>query len=270
MPSVEELLTRIRDNLRSDRFLLRNYTYNEALEVQELDKHDKLKKTETKEFEVFPSTVDELHYRRLVKKDGKPVGEKKLREQDRKHQKKVAKAAKKARKRGVASDSEMEAGEEEALLKEQRSVEEVFRLFEFKVVGREDIDGRSALVVDFSPRPEYKVKVKDVKRLKKVAGRAWVDEDDYQLVRVEAETIGTLRIGLGVIAKLNKGASLVFQRRKVNEEIWLPAEASFSGRGRILVFKGFRFYATSRYYDHKKFTVDSSVAFPSEPSEEKP
>ena len=82
--------------------------------------------------------------------------------------------------------------------------------------------------------------------------------------RVEAQTPKSLKFGLGVIARLSKGAHLTFQRRKVNDEIWLPAEAFFQGTGRVLVFKGFRFQARSEYSDYKKFSVDSSVSFSSE------
>ncbi len=264
LPSVEEVLDKVRSNLRSDRYLLRNYTFNETLEIVDLGKKGNPKKTQTMVYEVFPSTAEEITYRRLVSKNGKQVEEAKLRKQDKEHAEHLRKFAKKARKRGVSVQSELEAGEEEALRKEERALHEVFRLYEFTIQGREFLGGHQTLVVAFTPRPEFKVTIKDVKPLKKISGRAWISEDDYQLVRIEAETLGTIRFGLGIIAKLNKGARMAFQRRKINDEIWLPAEAHFQGTGRILVFRGFRFQARSEYSDYKKFSVGSSVTFPAE------
>ncbi len=251
-------------NLRSDRYILRNYTYNEAREILQLDKKGRSGKTETRVFEIFPSVADEITYRRLVAKDGKPVAESKLKKQDEKHAERVRKYARKARKRGVSVQSELDASEEEALRKEELALDQILQLYEFIIRGRECIEGHQTLIVDFAPRPSFKVTMRDVKPLKKISGRAWISEQDYQLVRIEAETLAKLKFGLGVIARLNKGARMTFRRRKVNDEVWLPAEAFFQGSGRILVFKGFRFQVRSEYFDYKKFSVASSVAFPSE------
>ena len=81
-------------NLYSDRFLLGQYTYNETQEVIHLNKKGEPKKTKRSSYEVFPSTVEELIYRRLVSKDGKPVEAKELRKQDEKYKKKVRHYAK--------------------------------------------------------------------------------------------------------------------------------------------------------------------------------
>jgi hypothetical protein len=54
---------------------------------------------------------------------------------------------------------------------------------------------------------------------------------------------------------------MTFQRRLVNNEIWLPEQAHFSGTGRLLLFKGLRIDTYSEYSDYKKFTVETSVTF---------
>ena len=120
---------------------------------------------------------------------------------------------------------------------------------------------RASILFEFSPRPEYKAKSKELKFLKKVRGKAWICDDDYQLIRVEAETIETIAFGLGILVRLHKGARLTFQRQRVNDEIWLPSVAQFAGKGRILLLKGFRFEGTSEYSDYQKFTVQSSISF---------
>ncbi len=137
----------------------------------------------------------------------------------------------------------------------------MLRLYRFEVLGRELLEGYPTLRVRFTPRPGFKNKIKDIKILRKIRGRVWVSEQDYQPVKVEAETLESLKFGWGIVAKLNKGAHMVFQRLRVNGEVWLPAQASFRGSGRLLLFKGFRFQATSQYSDYKKFTVASKISF---------
>ena len=263
LPEVDVLLKKVRDNLHSDRFLLRNYIYTETLEVIELDKKGQQKKTRTSIYEIFPSTVDDLTYRRLISKNGKPLKEKELRKQDRKYDKKVRKYAERAKDEHRSDQSEFEASEQAAIRREKKILDEVFRLYDFEIQGREYLDGRPTIVVDFTPRPEFKTQIKEVKFLKKIKGRAWISEEDYQTVRIEAETIKNLKFGLGLIAKLNKGAQITVQRRKINDEIWLPEEASFYGTGRILLFKGFRFQTKSKYSGYRKYSVTSRVSFPS-------
>ena len=63
--------------------------------------------------------------------------------------------------------------------------------------------------------------------------QAWISESDYELVKLDAEAIDTLSFGLGVLARLHKGARLSFLRRKINGEVWLPAVASYSGSARV-------------------------------------
>jgi len=107
-------------------------------------------------YEVFPSIVEDLIYRRLISKNGKPVEEKELRKQDKKYDKKAQKYAKKGRKRGLQAASEYEAGEAEALRKERDLIAEMLRLYHFKIQGRELLEEHTTLVVSFTPRPEFK------------------------------------------------------------------------------------------------------------------
>ncbi len=270
LPDLESLLKSIRRSLHSDRFLLRNYTYNQTEEVVELDKREQPKKTRTRVYEIFPSAVEGMTYRRLISKDGEPVPEKGLRKQDEKYDKQVRKYAKKARKKGLAAQTEMEAAEAELLRREREVLDETFRLYQFEIQERDRIDGHDTLVLAFTPHPNFKSKIKNIKFLKKIQGRAWISQDDHQLVRIEAETMDSIKMGLGLIAKLNRGSRMVYQRRKINDEVWLPARAFFRGRGRILLLKGFRFQATSDYSGYREFPVASQVSFPSGQTENSP
>jgi len=251
LPDKDAFLSEVKKNLRSDRLLLSQYTFNESSHLIVYGKKGKVRKEETKVFEVFPSVDEKLTYRRLIEKDGKPVDQKKLDKEDRKQ-------AKKAKKH--SSEKEQRKREKE-LQKEKAVIDEMSRLYEFELEGREEIEGHSTIVVSFVPRAGFKTKIKEVKQLKKVRGRAWISEIDHQVVKVEGELIDGISFGWGMVAKLKKGARMTFHRQRVNDEIWLPAEAYFTGAGKVLLFVGFNVEFSSQYSNYRKYTVESSISY---------
>jgi hypothetical protein len=97
--------------------------------------------------------------------------------------------------------------------------------------------------------------------MKKFRVQAWISENDYQVAKVEAEAMETVLIGRGVLARLDKGSHGYFQRRKVNDEIWLPSETRFTGTGRLLMLKKINLDQKSEFSDYKKFDVDTATTF---------
>ena len=126
---------------------------------------------------------------------------------------------------------------------------------EIVILGRETIDGRPTVIVDFTPKPDYRPVTQGAKVIQKIQGRAWIDEADRQLVRLETRLLDNMGVGPARVARLQSGSSGYFQRRKVNVEIWLPAEASFTGAAKMLLFFGARVKLSSHYSDYKKFSV---------------
>jgi hypothetical protein len=106
--------------------------------------------------------------------------------------------------------------------------------------------------------------------LQHIAGRAWISEDDHQLARLEAEVIEPISIGAGLLAKLQTGSTLRFERRKVNDEIWLPVRAEASISGRMLLLKGLNMREVTEFSDHQKYSVDTTITFGDAPLKSKP
>jgi hypothetical protein len=91
--------------------------------------------------------------------------------------------------------------------------------------------------------------------------RAWISESDHELVRVDAKAIETVSFGLGLLARLHKGAELSFLRRKINGEVWLPAVFSYGGSARVGLLAVLRRSGVSEYSEYRKFSVDTSTTF---------
>src|SRR5262245_59650373 len=232
LPDLNTFLGEVRDRLHTDDYLLDQYTFLEKQTQKQLDSDGHVKSVTSFVYEVYPSPEPGKTYRKLVERDGKKLTAEDLAREDEKQE---AKEAKKAAKLYADDPAKRAAAESDRKLKETHTIEEIFRIFEFRIAGREEIDGRSAIVVTFEPRESAETSSRGGRILKKFSGRAWVDEKDRQLVKVEAELKDDLSFGWGILAKLQKGAHALMQRRKINDEIWLPAEARFVGHGRVFL-----------------------------------
>src|SRR5881296_3917440 len=96
------------------------------------------------------------------------------------------------------------AGPARGRRKEEEVIDEVFRLYQILMVGRENLSGRPAIVLEFKPRPGFLPKTNTGKILNRMEGRAWINEQDRQLVRVDARLIDTIAFGLGLVARFQK------------------------------------------------------------------
>ena len=90
----------------------------------------------------------------------------------------------------------------------------------------------------------------------KTAGVIWVDENDKQLVRVEAFLADDFSMGGGLLVKLKKGASFVGEQERVNDEIWLPSVMEINLSARVLMFKGIAVNQVIKSYDYRKFQTE--------------
>jgi len=258
LPELNDFLDRIKDNLKSDRLLLCQYTYNMKSSARYLDKEGRVKKIENREYEVYPSLDEDMAYERLISKDGRPLDAGELEEQDRKYKKKAEARARKLAGERKSEQEERLAKEAEESRKERETIEDLLKLYEFTLLRREMIDSHSAIWIEFTPKSQYRPQTKDGNMLKKLRGRALVSDSDYQIIRIDVELSEDLSFGLGLLARLHKGATLRFMRRKINNEIWLPAEFELIGSARVLLLKQLRVESTSLFSEYKKYSVSST------------
>jgi hypothetical protein len=235
-------LEEVKRNLKSDETLLEQYTFTEKYTERKLNSKGAVKETRSETYEVYPSLEPGKLYRRLIARDGVPLSEK--RERLRAEEETDADA----RARRAAKD-------EARAQRERAVVDEVFRMDDIQITGRGLVDGRDTVIVTFAPRPGYKPVTKGGKVIQKLQGTAWIDAEDRELVRLETRLVDTLGVGPAKVARLQPGSNGYFQRRKVNNEIWLPASARFEGAARLLLVFGGRVEVSSEYGDYKKFSV---------------
>jgi hypothetical protein len=259
LPQLGAFLAQARTHLRTDRSLQSQYTYLERRADIRMSKLGKLGTGLWKVYEVYPGVPPVQTYRRLIEVDGKPLPKAELDQNDRGHQKTVLDVVGKYQNESASDRAKRVAHQEKLRHEDLETIDDLFNIYQFKLVERQMLNGHPTIVVAFSPKPGMKPKTDDGKIMVKAKGRAWVSETDFEVARVEVEMLDDVSVGL-VLGKLYKGSTASFERRRVNDEVWLPAEARFNGQGRALVRK-FSIDTVVQYYGYKKFSVGTDTTF---------
>jgi hypothetical protein len=258
MPDVPSLIRDVKAGLQTDEALLRQYTFKERRRDVKVTKLGKVHFGPWREFEVYPSEVPGETYKRLVSVDGVPLTPAVLERRDAEHRKVVLDQLEQIRVESPAHRQKRLAKKAKERREEQDVIDDVFAVFDVAVLGREVLDGRQTLVASLTPRKAARTRSDAGKFLKKIRGRAWVNEADRQVVRVDMEAVEDITFGLGLLARMQKGSTMRFRRTRVNDEIWLPAEAEYKVVGKTLVFRKFALESTTRFSDYRKFAVSTT------------
>jgi hypothetical protein len=193
--------------------------------------------------------------------DGVPLDPAALKARDEARKKSLEDEAA-ARARETSRERERrESKEAEARKERQETVDDVFRVYEIAFLGRETVDGYQSVVASLEPRPNVATRSEVGKYFSKFRGRAWVSEHDYQVVKVEMEAVENLNVGWGILGRVHKGSRMIVERRKVNDEVWLPARVTFEVLGRSVLVRKFSVRAVTEFSDYKKFEVATSETF---------
>jgi len=257
---LKEIVRRaLRVNARN-RELERSYTYVQRDEERALDSSGAVKSRESKTWDVVP--LQGAQFRRLIQRDDKPLSPKEEQQQEAARQKREAARRKTAELRARETPEQRQKrrdARERAREREQQEMDEAIDGFDLRLIGDEQVDGVPVWVIDGEPRKGYKFKSNESATiLSKMKGRIWVSKSDYQPVRIDAETTGTIAFG-AVLARIYKGTRVHVEYTYVNGEVWLPKRESFSVSGRILLVKGLREEGDSAYSNYKKFSADSRI-----------
>jgi len=178
---------------------------------------------------------------------------------DRDRQKKVLEYAKKLEQNPEQVREAEKKKHDEERRDTERQVDDAMRVYDIKMLGRDVVSGYETIVLSFAPRKDARPKTSEGKMMRHFAGKVWVSESEYEVVRLEAEAIETASFGLGLLARVHKGSKAAFERRKVNGEQWLPARATYTGSARVMLLKVMRVGGTLEFSDYRKFSVQTET-----------
>lgn len=230
----------------------KDYTYISRTVSHERASDGKIVKTEEMLREVFLLYGEP--YRRLIGRDGKPLPP----DEARKEQRKIDEIAEKRHRETPEERERRIAKWREERRKEREVALEIPDAFHFTLVKEETINGRKTWVIDAEPRADYRPKTWRAGMLKKFKGRMWVDQEEYQWVRMEGEAIDTVSFGL-FLARLAKGSKIYFEQTRVNNEVWLPLKIRVDIDARLALFKRVLGDQEVTFSDFRKFQAESRI-----------
>jgi hypothetical protein len=259
LPDPKAFGAEVRRRMLTDRELQAQYTFIERREEIKVSKLGKVTAGPVKTYEVYPSVERGNTYKRLIAVNGVPVPPAELEKQDRIHREDVLREAAK-RERETPEERRRRLRDEAKKQAEwNRTLDEVFHVYDIRLVGRETVNGHTTVVAALEPKPAYRPRTEAGHWMKKLRVRAWISESDYQVVKAVAQVIDDVTFGWGLALRLHKGTVAEIERTKINNEVWLPARMEIKGSGRALL-RRFSVSSLTVYSDYKKFNVSTNEA----------
>ena len=255
LPDLHPFLSEVRARLQTDAQRQYAYVYVETQRRATLDKAGRRTGVSETVIESHPGFPGEARWERVIVRDGTRVSEGTLRQQDEERQRQTNEY-----KQRLARQTDADRATQEREWGQQRreladSVDDVFRVYEIVMLGREVVEGHNTIAFSLPPRPGARAISEDGQWFRHFRGRAWISESDYELVRLEVEAIDDMDIGMGLLARVHKGTLASFERRKVDGDVWLPTRATYTMSARVLLLKQVRVAVTSEFSHYSRAAI---------------
>jgi hypothetical protein len=251
LPDIPALMHEVEAHQKASETIQKDYLYHEVVTAEETDGHGGVKKTETKEFDVF--WLNGVEVQKLVKKDGKELNA----DEQKKESERIDKEVAKARERRDKADTKGQ--ETDSRGHEEETVSRFLELGRFTNPRRVKVNGRDTIAVDYEGDPKAKTRNRFEDLIRDLTGTVWVDEEDRTISRLEGRFLRPFKIGAGLVVNIKQETSFAMEQRKINDEIWLPAHADGKGAARAMLFFSFNGDIRLVYSDYRKFKATSTI-----------
>jgi len=121
--------------------------------------------------------------------------------------------------------------------------------YQYRILGRETLDGRSAIKIRFEPiQGKFSGNKIADRVLEKTSGVAWFDETQKELMKIEAEITSSVKIGWGILASINL-LKLEYHRKDLANGKWFVDFLKVRVRVRVLFFTRYNRLVESQIMD---------------------
>jgi hypothetical protein len=181
-------------------------------------------------------------YERLVAKNGAPLSA----DQEKREEQKFEKTK-------FTRQNELKGQRDNRVRKwkeQTRFLEEAPDAFDFKLLPEETLNGRATYVIDCTPKPGFQPKQDRSKMFAKIHAKAWVDKEQLQIVKLDAETLDPVSIGW-VLAKIGRGTQMQLEQVRLDDGNWVLKKLAIDGRAKIMLVDNKQLDETVIYSDYK-------------------
>ena len=220
-PSEKEILSRALERaLANDRRRSEQaYSFRHLRISEKLNKQAQPTRVERRLYQVVP--VGNVRYERLLEKDGKPLN-KKEQEAERRNEQKFRQRIEGAGDGGSPDEDEI------------RFNRNLVDRYDFRVAGTEELHGREVYRLTFEPKSRKLPVMRRIDRaLNNSCGSVWLDQESYEIVRVEFELMRPTRIWWGILGSISRVDGRL-DRKEGRDGVWFPSYFRLYLNGRIL------------------------------------
>ena len=246
LPDIPALMHEVEEHEHASEKIQKDYLFHEVV-----TQHETKGKTEVNEFDVFWINGVEVH--KKTRKNGRDLTDDEKRKEDERIDKEVAKAKNRKNKADARNRETDSQGHEEI------TVSRFLELGSFIHPRRVQINGRDTIAVDYTGDPKAKTRNRAEDVVRTIAGTIWIDEQDRVITRLEGHFANDYKIGGGLVMNIKKDTTFSMQQKKINNEVWLPAEAEGHGAARVILFVNFNGSVQFAFSDYRKFKATSTI-----------
>ena len=220
--------------------IARNYTFLERVELRRLDAQGRVKLSEVQTYDV--TLPEGTPYRQLVQRDDRPLPP----TEEKKEQESLAKSIAERRQETATERAKRLFVYERRPDWQREAWHELPEAFEFRLAGEGTLDGHSVFIIDAVPRQGYQPQSRTARLFHSLHGRFWVDQQDHQIVKVEAEVIDTISVGLFLV-RVAKGSRAILELTCDSDGVWLPDRLHVFASARLGLVQALRIEQSVHY-----------------------
>jgi hypothetical protein len=198
-----------------------NYAFTES------DRTVKRGRSAERKYQVL--MIEGSTYNRLVEVNGEPLPAAQQRQEEQKLQSEIARR----RKESASERAQRIAKYAAERRQDHELMSEMIKGFQYRLAGEATMNGHRCYVVQATPKPGYVPPNRDTKVLTGMRGTLWIDEQQFQWVKVHAEVFRPVAFGL-FIAHVQPGTEFTLENEPVAPGLWLPSHFSTQVRATIL------------------------------------
>lgn len=251
LPDIPTLMHEVEAYQKAAEAIEKDYLYHSVVTEKESNGHGGVKKTETREYDVF--WVEGVPVEKLTRKESKDLTP----EEQKKESERIDKEVAKARKR--VEESQRQGKPTDPRGNEEITVSRILALGSFSNARRVKLNDRDTIVADYTGDPKAKTENRAENMIRDLAGTVWIDEQDRVLVKAEGHFVNTFKLGAGLVANIQKDTSFSMTQTKVNNEVWLPEVVEGQGAARLFLFFNFKGSVEAVDSNYRKFRTKSTV-----------
>lgn len=249
---AKEIVRRSLEIEKSTADLVRNYTYQQREVRKHLGPHGEVKSSIVKTWDV--TNLYGEPYSRLIQRDDEPLSASDEKGEEEKEQKFL----RKRKDESFEARQKRQASEKKERDEERAFVHDVVNAYDFRTAGQETMNGRAAWVIEATPRKDFHPTQPHAGMLSKLQGKVWIDKEDYTWVKVEAEAVDTISLGL-LIARIHKGSHFSIEQVRVNDEVWLMRRLYVDAAARVLLVSNRDVQVEDTFFNYKRFTTTTKI-----------